>query len=314
MKMHSMLMRGLLLSLVVGLSACGGDDNDDDIRDLEDRVDAIETRLSTLEANDTSMAAELDGIDTSLADIEARLDSLEGDTSVADELAAIGLLLDEVEARLAEIEGAQTVAFEVSITNLTNNQPLSPVTVILHDDRYRAWNIGYPASLGLESLAESGSPMMLIEAASDAFAADHAADILMPGMSANVTVWSRLSAEDFARGELSLTVVTMPVNTNDAFSGVTGWNVADLRVGEYAHTLTPIYDAGTEANTESMATIPGPAAGGEGYNAARDDIADQVTRHQGVVTADDGFMDSALDQSHRFDQNAMKVVVTRVEI
>ena len=39
---------------------------------------------------------------------------------------------------------------------------------------------------------------------------------------------------------------------------------------------------GTEANTETAATIPG--LGGEGTNLTRDDIIDRVRFHQGVVT------------------------------
>lgn len=302
------LLRASALSVPLLLTACGGDDNDDEVRALEDRVDSIESRLGTIESSNSS-------ISDSLTAIETRLATLEGDSaSTATELAEIAALLDAIEMRLSEQEAGDLVMFEVNISNLTNNQPLSPVAVILHDEQYRAWAVGYPASAGLESLAESGSPAMLMEGATSAFASAAADGILMPGMSTSVSVSASLSAEDFARGELSLTVVSMPVNTNDAFSGVSAWNVSDLRVGDYLKTIAPIYDAGTEANTETLATVPGPAAGGEGYNAARDDIADQVTRHPGLVTADDGYTASALDQSHRFDQGAMLVTVSRVEM
>jgi uncharacterized protein YaiI (UPF0178 family) len=51
---------------------------------------------------------------------------------------------------------------------------------------------------------------------------------------------------------------------------------------------------------------------GQGFDEVRDDIADQVTRHQGVVTADDGLANSTLDSSHRFDNGGMLVTITRV--
>ena len=76
--------------------------------------------------------------------------------------------------------------------------------------------------------------------------------------------------------------------------------------------ILPVLDAGTEANSEAAGTIPGPADGGEGYNAERDD-ADLVSFHPGVVSADDGLMMSALTSAHRFDNPAVKLSITRVE-
>ena len=48
-----------------------------------------------------------------------------------------------------------------------------------------------------------------------------------------------------------------------------------------------VWDSGTEANSETAATIPGPAGGGEGFNATRDD-SDTVSFHSGVISQDDG--------------------------
>lgn len=89
--------------------------------------------------------------------------------------------------------------------------------------------------------------------------------------------------------------------------------------------MTVTWDAGTEANTETAATMPGPAAsaaggGGEaaGYDVVRDDLADAVRLHQGVVTsanADDpsreGLSTSVLTEAHRFDFPTSRVVITR---
>jgi len=58
--------------------------------------------------------------------------------------------------------------------------------------------------------------------------------------------------------------------------------------------------------------VPGPAAGGEGFNVTRDDLVDRVTVHAGVVTRDDGLSTSALDVSHRFDNPVARIVVTRI--
>ena len=63
---------------------------------------------------------------------------------------------------------------------------------------------------------------------------------------------------------------------------------------------------------EAPGTIPGPADGGEGFNAARDDDADRVSMHGGVVSAMDGLITSVLTEQHRFDNPVVGVSVTRV--
>ncbi len=206
-----------------------------------------------------------------------------------------------------EPEQAMVNYFEITIVNVTANQPMAPAAVILHNGDYSGWTMGSPATVGLETLAESGSPSSFIEEAQTALDTQATDGMLAPGQSAGV----RLSGE--WSNELSLTLAVMPVNTNDGFVGITGWNLSDMQIGETVDALLPVYDAGTEANMETLATIPGPAAGGEGFNAERNDIADRVTRHPGVVTIDDGLTGSVLDESHRFNQGALLVQVTRTQ-
>lgn len=197
----------------------------------------------------------------------------------------------------------ETVTFRVTMTNTTHNQPLSPPAVILSATGRYAWDLGLPASDGLEVLSESGSPSAFV-AAFDGLVSATGAEVIMPGQSVT------LSLTTDADEPLALTVVSMLVNTNDGFTGVTAWPVSHLARDGLISVLAPIYDAGTEANMETADSVPGPAAGGEGFNALRDDV-DFVSRHPGVVTADDGYDASVLDQSHRFDNGAMAIAVTR---
>ena len=81
-------------------------------------------------------------------------------------------------------------------------------------------------------------------------------------------------------------------------------------MGESLRITAPAYDAGTEANSERAAGIPGPAAGGEGFNAVRDD-EDFVRGHSGVVSSQDGLDDSVLTGAHRWDNPVFSLVVTR---
>jgi hypothetical protein len=197
-----------------------------------------------------------------------------------------------------------TYSYEVMVTNLTNAQPVSPVAVVLHDEG-NVWQLGEMASNALEVLAESGDNSGLL-AESFVMASASGEDVIMPGASETVSV----SITDMMPSKLS--VVTMLVNTNDAFSGFNAMDIANLEVGESISLRTGSYDAGTEKNTESMASIPGPAAGGEGYNEARDDV-DFVAMHPGVVSMDDGLMSSALTQAHRFDNPTLAITFTRTE-
>ena len=287
------------VSAVLALSACDGDDNDSEIRALENRVGELELRLMISEESDAELSESLDAI-------ESRLTELENSSDIEDELSALATLLDALESRIAALETINASEYEITLTNASANQPLAPAALILHYSDYRAWNIGSPASAGLETLAESGNPAALIEAASNAQDAKVSGAILLPGESLSLqlsAVW---------REDLALTAVSMPVNTNDAFSGATAWEIADIAPGSSRSALLPVYDAGTEFNSESAESIPGPAAGGEGYSPDRDDIANVVARHPGVVSTAGGHLASALDESHRFDQGILHVRVTRL--
>jgi len=200
------------------------------------------------------------------------------------------------------------VRYEATLTNLTNDQPISPVAVVLHRPGYAGWSAGVAVSAGLELLAEGGdNSIFLNEAAASNQVVDtaSAAGAIAPGSSDSLTLSS------FGFAGLQLTLAGMLVNTNDAFSGVTGASLASLAPGQMLTMNLHAYDAGTEANSETAATIPGPAGGGEGFNAVRND-RDTVAIHPGVVTMGDGLATSALSQSHRFDQPVARLTVTRL--
>lgn len=200
---------------------------------------------------------------------------------------------------------SERFTYDVQVTNLTDNQPFSPPLELLHNASYQAWRVGSAASVGLEMLAEGGATAELAAEAEAAGATTvSAAAAVPPGGSQTVTVSVP------ADSDLRLTVATMLVNTNDAFTGVAGAVVGDLTSGGERVLQAGAYDAGTEANTETAATIPGPVAGGEGFNNARDDTS-QVLMHGGVVTRSDGLADSALDESHRFDNPVARITITR---
>lgn len=199
-----------------------------------------------------------------------------------------------------------SVSYDVTVTNMTNAQPLSPVAVVLHQEG-NLWELGQPASVELEQMAEGGDNSGLLGLSVVMASASGAAPI-GPGASETISV----TIEDITDAKIS--VATMLVNTNDAFTGLNGWDLSALEPGDSWTTRTRVYDSGTEANTEAAGTIPGPADGsdGAGFAEARDDV-DFVIGHPGVVSADDGLTGSVLSGQHKFDNPAVRITITRTE-
>lgn len=201
-------------------------------------------------------------------------------------------------------------SFEVKVTNLTAGQPLSPTALVVHTSGYHVFSVGSVASEALEKLAEGGDNSDLITAAdadSHVLSTTSAAGALAPGGSETFTL---MVEGEMVSGAL-LSTVSMLVNTNDAITALNGVMLENLGAGESISFNTLSYDTGTEANTETAATIPGPAGGGEGFNATRDDLSDRVSMHSGVVSADDGLTGSALSEMHRWDNPVTQITITR---
>lgn len=197
-------------------------------------------------------------------------------------------------------------SYEITITNLTAAQPIAPVAVVLHTNGYNAGVLGSAASTGLEMLAEGGDNAQLLNDARANVAVLNAvsgAGVLMPGASEVITT----TVTDNAG--LTLSIAGMLVNTNDGFAGLNGFNLTGLGVGESQVVPLAVYDAGTEANVETAATLPGQ--NGVGFDAARNDV-NVISVHRGVVTASDGLTTSALNESHRFDNPALRIKIRRI--
>lgn len=197
---------------------------------------------------------------------------------------------------------APTQMYRISITNMTNAQPLSPPVAMLHDSSFSFWSIGMSASDALETMAEGGDGSALLSLQSDN--PQHAdSALLVPGATTEFTL-NRSNSEHSL-----LSIAGMFVRTNDGFSGVNGVQIGTLETGDSTVFLTHVYDAGTEMNTEAVGTIPGVDSG-EGFNASRDDVTSIVTLHSGVVSSDDGLSTSVLSEADRFDNPALKIEVT----
>ncbi|TKF21026.1 hypothetical protein FCV43_11475 [Vibrio genomosp. F6] len=199
--------------------------------------------------------------------------------------------------------------FTITVENQTANQPMSPLVVLGHNSDYHLFNIGQASSVALEMLAESGDNSMLLDRVntnSDVYQAKAGAGLILPGASDTVSI----TLNPYQSSHLSL--ASMLVNTNDAFVGETDLKTTGFSVGQRYTMSMDVWDSGTEANSETAATVPGPAGGGEGFNSARDDN-DIVTFHSGVISQDDGLAASALNATHRFLNPGAKLIITRVK-
>lgn len=196
--------------------------------------------------------------------------------------------------------------YSISITNLTHAQPISPPVAMLHNKNFSFWEIGESASEALEIMAEGGDGGELLKMRKN-----------NPQYQAEAPLFAGSSIEFSLNTEHNnathLSVAGMLVNTNDGFSGLNAIELEGIQPGQKRVYYARVYDAGTEFNSELPGSIPGPADGGEGFNVVRDDVTGVVTLHSGVVSADDQHAASTLSEADKFDNPALRIVVTALQ-
>lgn len=181
-------------------------------------------------------------------------------------LSAIGALL------LGAAGMASALEFDVTVTNLTRGQQFTPILVASHKAGVHLFDLGSAASPQLKTLAEEGNvaPLTaLLLGNPEVLDVVNSVGLLDPGKSVTQRVKTGGSFDN-------LSVAAMLIPTNDGFFTV---NDAAGPNGQASVTiLSPAYDAGTERNDETCASIPGPnfvecggpggggaPGGGEGY-------------------------------------------------
>lgn len=181
-----------------------------------------------------------------------------GSTLIA--LSAVGSLLAAPQV-YADDEGGGARRYAVTVTNITRGQILSPPAVIAHNDGYKLFSLGAPSTVELATLAERGSPVDLINAASasrSVYQAVAGGGGIPPGASMTIEI-------DTTGKFAQISVATMLITTNDAFAAVRG--VAAPRRGSVT-VEAEAYDSGSESNSENCAYIPGPPCGNDAHDPA----------------------------------------------
>ena len=180
-------------------------------------------------------------------------------------------------ASVAHADGGYYRKYEVTITNITRGQTFTPQLVATHDRRIGIFELGSPASEGLEILAEDGATQALTdELLANGYRVADATTIgglLPPGQSVSTVV-------EATRFHNRLSVAAMLIPTNDTFVALNGVRLP--RVGSTSY-LAVAYDAGTEANDQNCVNMPGPRCGGEGFSPGPND------GDEGFVYVSNGF-------------------------
>ena len=151
--------------------------------------------------------------------------------------------------------------YAVTVTNITRGQPIAPPAVVVHDGRYSMFDLGAPASPELAQLAEQGAagPLLAMAAGMPSVHGTAAGGgLILPGASQTIQVTA-------IGKSLDISVAGMLVSTNDAFMAVRG---IDLPARGAITVLADAYDAGSEANSENCAFVPGPPCGGGAHDPA----------------------------------------------
>jgi Spondin_N len=198
--------------------------------------------------------------------------------------------------------------WRVTITNLTpvvsgnpaagSSQPLSPPLAVVHTNNTDVWSVGGFASPDVAAIAEDADNASLTGALAGAAGVRSVETVA----SAPIFSGASYSFEVTSRGsENRLTLLSMLVNTNDAFTGLDSLHLSG-RGGTY---YTQAYDAGSEANDQLAAHIPGPCCGNP---FVRNPTSEPIAHHAGIVDGV-GDLSSAL---WGWSGPAAKIVVERV--
>jgi hypothetical protein len=232
-------------------------------------------------------------------------------------LLALSLVLT-TGAALAET-GGTAATYHVTIQNLATGQPLSPPVVATHQRGISMFTVGNRAIPELESIAEGGNQIPMLEMFQASALTTSAIDIGMPLTPAGTTVGGFSDSVSFvieAQPGDRLSMATMLICTNDGFTGL---DAAHLPAHGSRVYLIAGYDAGSEDNTEASTDIvdpcsalgPMPLVGDPNGNedAAVDTQPPQaIAHHPGIAGGAD--LDAG---AHGWTGPIAKVTVTRVD-
>lgn len=217
-------------------------------------------------------------------------------------------------------QAAHVRTYKVTITNLSDGQPLTPPLLTTHSLGFEMFDVGDPASFELKEIAENGNLGPMIDTIMNSTAVyQHvvgdaplvpASDPGGSGFSDSATYMIEAVA-----GQNGLSWTSMLICTNDGFTGIDSIRLPK-HVGETVTAYTQAYDAGTEVNTEDFADIVPPCQGligvssaDEGTGTSNPDLAEGgvIHHHGGVVGGND------LEAIHDWSGPIAQITIERVD-
>jgi len=205
--------------------------------------------------------------------------------------------------------------YEITFENLTTGQPFTPPAVAIHRQAISLFEVGHPASVATQEIAENGNLDPAVAVLSGSV---HVSDFgaafgptappLLPGETTGITLAS-------TRGAKLVSFASMLICTNDGFTGID-----DVRlptdVGASIMVYGDAYDAGSEINTEDFADIVPPCQGLVGVSSddAGTGMSNPALAEGGVITHHPGIQggDDLVPGIHGWDDPVVRVTITRV--
>jgi hypothetical protein len=196
-------------------------------------------------------------------------------------------------------------SYDVTITDLTEGQPLTPPVVATHTGKHPVFQVGQPASVGVREIAENGNNApLLAQLAADPF--NQISEFTQAGMGPLVPAGKPGSAMfddqvsftiEGSKKAKRLSFASMLICTNDGFTGADSLRLPGA-VGKTKTKMTNGYDASTELNTEDYADIVPPCQELIGDMSTEGDMGTGVSNpalaeggvihhHEGILGVDD---------------------------
>lgn len=210
-------------------------------------------------------------------------------TLAAAALAGTAILVPTAASATTDARPVET--YRISVENLTpaGSQPFSPIGAVVHDRKTDVWSVGSPASAAVAAIAEDAGVALFV----DTYSQVAGVDFVTVGGDAPIPPGQTVTFEVEGRRGDRVSLVSMLVNTNDAFTGLDS-----VRLGSRSQDFTVgAYDAGTEINNELGSFIPGPAGNSPGVRAPEGNV---ITPHDGIVGTDGGIDPIVYDWNDSF--------------
>jgi hypothetical protein len=195
-------------------------------------------------------------------------------------LAAAALLTGSATADDDGDDEGTAKTWQVTVANLTppgpgapGSQPLSPPLFVVHSGKADVWSVGEIASHGVAAIAEDANNAVL----ESALPSLPGVESVFTGAGGPIPSGQSRTYSVETHGRFSrLSLVTMLVNTNDAFTGLDSLRLS----GRRETLLTMAYDAGSERNNELRSHIPGPCCNNP---FVRDPEGALIGAHEGIT-------------------------------